>query len=126
MALADVLDLTQKRKKIGVSEERITAVLPTVRKYIALWREYPDLFVDFMAGPDSTFHLFFYQRVFLRAAVRHKYMYAVYPRAYSKSFLAVLALMVRCILFPRAKLFVTSGGKQQAAGIIEEKVREIC
>ena len=34
--------------------------------------------------------------------------------------------MVRCILFPRAKLFVTSGGKQQAAGIIEEKVREIC
>ena len=126
MALADVLDLTQKRKKIGVSEERITAVLPIVRKYIALWREYPDLFVDFMAGPDSTFHLFFYQRVFLRAAVRHKYMYAVYPRAYSKSFLAVLALMVRCILFPRAKLFVTSGGKQQAAGIIEEKVREIC
>ena len=126
MALADVLDLTQKRKTIGVSEERITAVLPTVRKYIALWREYPDLFVDFMAGPDSTFHLFFYQRVFLRAAVRHKYMYAVYPRAYSKSFLAVLALMVRCILFPRAKLFVTSGGKQQAAGIIEEKVREIC
>ena len=34
--------------------------------------------------------------------------------------------MIRCILFPRAKLFVTSGGKQQAAGIIEEKVREIC
>lgn len=126
MALADVLNLTQKRKKIGVSEERIKAVLPIVRKYIALWREYPDLFVDFMAGPDSTFHLFFYQRVFLRAAVRHKYMYAVYPRAYSKSFLAILALMIRCILFPRAKLFVTAGGKQQAAGIIKEKVQEIC
>ena len=44
----------------------------------------------------------------------------------SKSFLSVLALMIRCILYPRAKLFVTSGGKQQAAGIIEEKVREIC
>lgn len=126
MALADYLGLSQKRKKIGVSEERIRAVLPHIRKYIALWREYPDLFVDFMAGPDSTFHLFFYQRVFLRAAIRHKYMYAVYPRAYSKSFLAVMALMIRCILYPRAKLFVTSGGKQQAAGIIEEKVREIC
>ena len=126
MALADYLDLSQKRKKIGVSEERIRAVLPHIRKYIALWREYPDLFVDFMAGPDSTFHLFFYQRVFLRAAIRHKYMYAVYPRAYSKSFLAVMALMIRCILYPKAKLFVTSGGKQQAAGIIEEKVREIC
>lgn len=81
MALSDYLDLSQKRKKIGVSEERIRAVLPHIRQYIAFWREYPDLFVDFMAGPDSTFHLFFYQRVFLRAAVRHKYMYATYPRA---------------------------------------------
>jgi hypothetical protein len=112
MALSEYLDLSQKRKKIGVSEERIRAVLPQIRQYIAFWREYPDLFVDFMAGPDSTFHLFFYQRVFLRAAVRHKYMYATYPRAYSKSFLSVLALMIRCILYPRAKLFVTSGGKQ--------------
>ena len=111
MALADYLQSSQKRKKIGVSEERITAVLPHIRKYIALWREYPDLFVDFMAGPDSTFHLFFYQRVFLRAAMRFKYVYAVYPRAYSKSFLSVLILMIRAILYPRAKLFSTAGGK---------------
>ena len=33
MALADVLNLTQKRKKIGVSEERIKAVLHIVRKF---------------------------------------------------------------------------------------------
>lgn len=34
--------------------------------------------------------------------------------------------MCRCILYPRSKLFVTSGGKEQAAGIIKEKVDEIC
>lgn len=34
--------------------------------------------------------------------------------------------MVRCILYPGAKLFTTSGGKEQAAGIIKEKVTEIC
>lgn len=50
----------------------------------------------------------------------------VFPRAYSKSFLSVLALMIRCILYPRAKLFVASGGKQQSAGIIQEKVEELC
>ena len=61
---------------------------------------------------DLTFRLFFYQRVFLRAAMRFKYVYAVFPRAYSKSFLSVMALMVRCILYPRANLFVTSGGKE--------------
>lgn len=81
MALKDYLDLTQKRKKIGVSEERIRAVLPIMRNYVAFWREYPDLFVDFMAGPDSSFKLYFYQRVFLRAVIRHKYMYATFPRA---------------------------------------------
>ena len=126
MALRDLLDLSQNRKKIGLSEERINAIIPAARQYISFWREYPDLFVDFMKGPDNTFNLFFYQRVFMRAAMRHKYVYAVFPRAYSKSFLAVMILMIRCILYPRCKLFVTSGGKEQAAGIMKEKVKEIC
>lgn len=126
MALQDLLDLNQNRKKIGLSEERVKAIVPVARQYIAFWREYPDLFVDFMKGPDSQFNLFFYQRVFMRAAMRHKYVYAVFPRAYSKSFLAMMILMIRCILYPRCKLFVTSGGKEQAAGIMKEKVKEIC
>ena len=126
MALQDLLDLSQNRKKIGLSEERIKAIIPAARQYISFWREYPDLFVDFMKGPENTFNLFFYQRVFMRAAMRHKYVYAVFPRAYSKSFLAVMILMIRCILYPRCKLFVTSGGKEQAAGIMKEKVKEIC
>lgn len=126
MALQDLLNLSQNRKKIGLSEERINAIVPVARQYVSFWREYPDLFVDFMKGNDSTFELFFYQRVFMRAAMRHKYVYAVFPRAYSKSFLAVMILMIRCILYPRCKLFVTSGGKEQAAGIMKEKVKEIC
>ena len=37
-----------------------------------------------------------------------------------------MVLMIRCILYPRAKLFVTSGGKEQATGIVKEKFDEIC
>lgn len=37
-----------------------------------------------------------------------------------------MVLMVRCILYPRCNLFVTSGGKEQAAGILKDKVQEIC
>ena len=37
-----------------------------------------------------------------------------------------MALMIRCILYPRCNLFVTSGGKEQAAGILKDKVSEIC
>lgn len=131
MALADLLNLSNKNKKIGLSEERVRAIVPAARQYIAFWREYPDIFVDFLqTGGDPTrkkeLNFFFYQRVFLRAAMRYKYVYMVFPRAYSKSFLSIMVLMCRCILYPRSKLFVTSGGKEQAAGIAKEKVQEIC
>ena len=57
--------------------------------------------------------------------MRHKYTYATFPRGYSKSFLAVLVLMLRCILFPNSHFFVTTGGKEQAAGIAREKADEL-
>ena len=34
--------------------------------------------------------------------------------------------MIRCILYPRCNLFVTSGGKEQAASILKDKINEIC
>lgn len=87
MALADILHIETKRQKIGLSEERIKNVIPAVRNYIAFWREYPDLFVDFMVRGsrqeiyEGEFHFYFYQRVFLRACSRFQYMYGVFPRA---------------------------------------------
>ena len=132
MALQDLLQLDAARRKIGLSEERIDAIIPAARNYIAFWREYPDLMVDFMVRGTRTepkegeFRFYFYQRVFLRTVMRYQYVYAVFPRAYSKSFLSVMALMCRCVLYPRVKLFVTSGGKEQAASILTSKVQEIC
>ena len=127
MALAGILALSQsKTKKQGLSEERVRAILPQMTQYVSFWREYPDMFIEFLAGPNSKFKLFFYQRVFLRAVMRHKYAYATFPRAYSKSFLSIMVLMIRCVLYPGAKLFVCSGGKEQAASIAKEKIEEIC
>ena len=132
MALQDLLNLSHQKKKIGLSPERVNAALPVIRKYVAFWREYPDLFVDFMVRgnrtepKDGEFQFYFYQRVFLRSVMRFQYVYAVFPRAYSKSFLSVMALMCRCVLYPEAHLFVTSGGKEQGASILQSKVEEIC
>ena len=130
MALQDLMELSLSKggKKMGLSEERIRESLPIIRQYIAYWREYPDMFVEFLCGPTNpeNFHLFFYQRLFLRAVMRHRYAYATFPRAYSKSFLSVLILMLRCVLYPGAHLFVTTGGKEQAAGIAREKAEELC
>lgn len=131
MALSDLLELSKNKnisKKVGISEERIREQIPIIREYISFWREYPDIFVEFLCGESNpeNFNLFFYQRVFLRAVMRHRYAYATFPRAYSKSFLSVLILMLRCVLFPNSHLFVTTGGKEQAAGIAKEKAEELC
>lgn len=129
MALANLMELSvaKNTKKMGLSEERIRAAIPVIRDYVAYWREYPDMFVEFLCGTNpENFHLYFYQRVFLRAVMRHRYAYATFPRAYSKSFLSVLVLMLRCVLYPGAHLFVTTGGKEQAAGIAREKAEELC
>ena len=64
MALADLMELTLSTdaKRIGLSEERIKEQMPIIRQYIAFWREYPDMFVDFLCGTNpENFHLFFYQ-----------------------------------------------------------------
>ena len=58
-----------------------------MRNYIAYWREYPDMFIDFLQTgfdgkiPETGLRFYFYQRVFLRVAMRYRYVYAVFPRA---------------------------------------------
>ena len=129
MALADLMELSLSKggNKIGLSEERILAQIPELTKAFSFYREYPDIFVEFLCGDNpENFQLYFYQSVFLRAVMRHRSAYATFPRAYSKSFLSILVLMIRCILYPGAKLFITTGGKEQAAGIAKEKVDELC
>ena len=128
MSLQQVLDVSASRSvvKDEVSEERIKENLDAIRLLIAFFREYPDIFVDIIKGPDCTFKFRFTQRIFLRSIMRHRYVYCVFTRGFSKSFLAIMALMLRAILFPGSKVFVTTGGKEQAALITISKVEEIC
>ena len=140
MSLQELLDLNSSHQEIkqGMSEERLKAQVPNLRKLIAFYREYPDLLIDYMLhnneckqGEDNpynpkNFQFYFYQRIFLRIVMRHKYVYATFPRAYSKSFLSMMALMLRCVLYPNSHLFVTTGGKEQAASITIAKIEEIC
>lgn len=147
MALSEILQMSNSKRKIGVSKERLMAIMPELRKYVAFWRKYPDLFVDFLitgGSPVQTdenggkyyidktgekkrikFSLYSYQRIFLRVGMRYKYVYCVYPRAYSKSFLSVLIMILKCILYPGAHLFSAAGGKEQSSQILQEKTQDI-
>lgn len=127
MSLQDLMNLSsQISRKQGLSEERLANQMSNLRHIISFFREYPDYFVDFIKGPNSNFKFYFYQRIFIRVVMRHRYVYATFPRAYSKSFLSMMVLMLRCIFYPGAELFVTTGGKEQAASITIAKIEEIC
>lgn len=128
MSLQALLDLSASHGvvKEEVSVERLRESLPQIRELISFYREYPDLFVDDIKGPESTFNFRFTQRIFLRCIMRHRYVYCVFTRGFSKSFLAIMGLMLKAILFPGSKVFVTTGGKEQAAMITISKVEEIC
>ena len=113
MTLQQIINKISEQNGIkeGISQQRLKQQLDNLRSLISFYRQYPDLLIDFMKGPDSTFHFYHYQRVFLRVAMRHRYTYATFPRAFSKSFLTMMVLMLRCILYPGSQLFVTTGGK---------------
>lgn len=84
MALKDLLELSSEKesKKVGLSAERISKQIPELTRAFSFFREYPDIFIDFLVGKnEENFHLFFYQRLFLRAVMRHRYAYATFPRA---------------------------------------------
>lgn len=118
-------------KKKDVTEEEITPerleeVMPVMREYVSFWRAYPDLFIDQVMKPkDSNFNFFFYQRILLRVFARNRYVFATFTRAFSKSFLGILFQMIKCVLYPGAKVFIVAGSKEQAASIAREKIEEI-
>ena len=123
--LYEKLGIIDTREKRGVSEGRINNISSELAETFSFYRAYPDVFLDTLADPEQKFEFFFYQRLFLRSIMRPRYASATFPRAYSKSFLSILGLYVKCTLYPGAKLFIVSGGKEQSAKIAKEKLDEI-
>lgn len=130
MALKDLLTVAsgKKNKKVEIDKEKIKEHLPDYQRLIDYWRKYPDKFIDYLCSlnPDNTFRFYFIQRLVLRLFMRYRTVYAVFSRGFSKSFLAVLVLMIKAILYPGSKLATVAGGKSQSASILSSKMLEIC
>lgn len=132
MALDELLALADKgSKKVPKSiatEENLEKNLETYRDIVSYWRTYPDKFVDYLVSldPSCKFKFYFVQRMTLRIFMRYKTVFATFSRGFSKSFMAVMALMLKCILYPGSKIATTSAGKNQSAAILTSKMQEIC
>ena len=94
-------------------------------KWVNYFTAYPDIYLDIIKPADSEFSLFFYQRMTLRALMRFKDVFITAPRAFSKSFVTILAMFLQCVFIPGRKVFMCANTKQQAAQITKEKIYEI-
>ena len=118
----DFLDnITQNTPNV-VKKERIKENLDKFGKAINTLLVYPDILADIMTPKDSTFSMFFAQRMVLRSMSRSRQSYFTFTRGFSKSFLAFYSRYVMTMLLPRHKSFVTAGTKGQAAQIAKEKI----
>lgn len=112
-------------KGVVATEEFLRKNFDNIGDMLSTFTAYPDIFLDFITPEDSNFGLFFYQRVTLRAIMRYKDIYVTAPRAFSKSFITILGLILQCIFMPGTKRFICAPGKGQSAQIAKEKIVEI-
>lgn len=112
-------------KGVVLTEEYLLQNEELFQKYANFFSAYPDIFLDLIKPQDSNFDLFFYQRIVLRAIMRFKDIFVTAPRAFSKSFITILAMMLQCIFIPGTKRFICAPNKNQAAQIAKEKIVEI-
>ena len=126
-------DIIQRAERDGVevekgavlTEEYLKVHEEDLREVMDLYTAYPDIYLDTIKPADSTFELFFYQRIVLRAIMRYKEVYVTACRAFSKSFITILALFLQCIFMPGTKRFICAPNKNQSAQIAKEKIFEI-
>lgn len=115
-------DGTPIEKGIIMTPDRMELNEKPLQDRFQYYTAYPDLFVDEVLKPtDSDFNLLFTQRVFLRSMMRKSHIHITAARGFSKTFLAILAIVLKAMFQPGSRLVITAPGKGQAEQIAKEK-----
>ena len=112
-------------KGVVLNEAYMEEHFKEIGDMLSIFSAYPDIYLDLIKPVDSNFSLFFYQRITLRALMRYRDVYITAPRAFSKSFITILGLILQCIFIPGTKRFICAPNKNQSAQIAKEKIIEI-
>lgn len=105
-----------------LTKKRINEHFNECGNMLNMFIAYPDIFVDLITPKKSHFHLFFFQRIMMRAMARGNATYETFSRGTSKSFLADLNRYLTCMFIPRHHTTITAGTNKQAAEIAKQKV----
>ena len=118
-------DGIELEKGVTLTEERIENNRKLYEKYCQFFSAYPDLFCDLITPAGSNFSLFFYQRIFLRAIMRFQQVYTIACRAFSKSFISILGMILQCIFIPGTKRFIAAPKKEQSGKIAKQNFDDV-
>lgn len=120
-----VRDGIEIEKGVVLNEDYLKEHFDEIGDMFSIFSAYPDIYLDLIKPQDSNFELFFYQRITLRAVMRYKDIFITAPRAFSKSFITILGLILQCVFIPGTKRFICAPNKNQSAQIAKEKIVEI-
>ena len=120
-----VRDGIEIEKGVVLNEDYLKEHFDEIGEMFSIFSAYPDIYLDLIKPQDSNFELFFYQRITLRAVMRYKDIFITAPRAFSKSFITILGLILQCVFIPGTKRFICAPNKNQSAQIAKEKIVEI-
>ena len=112
-------------KGVVITPEFLERNQDLIAESIQLFTAYPDVFLDLITPVNSTFTLFPFQRIFLRACMRYTSIYITAARATSKTFLSILAKYLQCVFLPNHVGSIVAPNKSQAAKISKQKIQEI-
>ena len=99
----------------------------TYTKWLNHWMLYPDLWLDMIHDDESDpgFHLHYYQRVALRAAMRYTGFSLTATRGTSKSFIAYLSYFLRAIFCPGIQLCIVADVKKTVIATARQTFDEL-
>ena len=111
---ADFTDKPEQYERNNTNEMKIKSfqnVKEKWRELCSYFRAYPDRFIDFIRDDSSNIHLYFYQRIHLRILLRYRRVFITATRGTSKSYIVMLAYILKCIFYPGIRLCVCAKGK---------------
>lgn len=118
-------DDIELEKGVLLNKKRVDDNFNEYTKWLNFFTAYPDKFIELITPSESNFTLFFYQKIFIRACLRYRYHYCTAPRAFSKTFVSILSMILKCIFQPGSKCFICAPKKEQSAKVAKEKMDEI-
>lgn len=119
-----IRDGIELEKGVSLTIDYLEEHIKDIEDIMSIFVAYPDLYLDTIAT-EFSHSLFFYQRIFIRACMRFKELYVVACRAFSKSFISILAMFLQCVFIPGTRRFICAPNKKQGAQIAKEKLIEI-